>query len=335
MAAIKGIDVSKHNGHIDWKKVKNDGIKFVIIRAGFGSSTVDEKFDEYIKGAIKENIDVGVYWFSYATNEEKAKLEAVECMEVLKPYKDKIIYPVFYDLEYDSLNYAKKQGVSINKTKATAFANAFLKEIEKGGYTPGLYTNIDFSNNYFSESILKKYDLWIAQYTSRCTYAGPHIMWQYSEHGKVSGIVGNVDLDYCYKQYKKDSTSDTEKKQDNNRTNDNANDKENSINKILVKSLQKALNESYNCNLVEDGLFGSKTKEVISQHPLSIKDKNKKLEHTKWLQKALKEQGYNIAVDGYFGKDTEDVVKKYQKSKNIDSDGIAGLKTHEYIISYI
>ena len=329
MTTSKGIDVSKHNGYIDWKKVKNDGIKFVIMRAGFGSSTVDERFEEYIKGAIKENIDVGVYWFSYATSEEKAKLEAAKCIDVLKPYKDKIIYPVFYDFEYDSLNYAKKQGITINKTKVTAFADAFLKEIKKEGYIPGLYTNIDFSNNYYFKSILKQYDLWIAQYTSRSTYTGPHVMWQYSESGKISGIQGNVDLDYCYKQYKNNFVNEINKKQD-----DKNNDKEDSINKVLVKSLQKALNESYNCHLVEDGLFGPKTKEVVEKNPLSIKDKNKELDHTKWLQEALKEQGYNIAIDGYFGKDTEEIVKKYQKSKNINADGIAGIKTHEYIYAY-
>ena len=325
MANIKGIDVSKHNGYIDWEKVKSDDVQFVIIRAGFGSSNVDERFHEYIKGAIKENIDVGVYWFSYATSEEKARIEAAKCIEVLKPYKDKIVYPVFYDFEYDSLNYAKKHGVDLNRTKVTAFANAFLKEIKKEGYMPGLYTNIDFSNNYYSKDILKEYDLWIAQYTSRFTYTGPHVMWQYSESGKISGIQGNVDLNYSYKEYKNNSSVDTNKKTDNN--------KENNMNKTLIKSLQRSLNESYKCNLVEDGILGTKTKEEIQKHPLSIKYKDKKLEHTKWLQKALKEKGYNIAIDGYFGKDTEEMVKKYQKSKSINVDGIAGIKTHEYIIS--
>ncbi|MCC3868597.1 GH25 family lysozyme [Terrisporobacter mayombei] len=325
MATIKGIDVSKHNGNINWKKVKDDGINFVIIRAGYGSSTVDEKFEEYIKGAIEENIDVGIYWFSYAISEEKARIEAVKCMEVIKPYKDKITYPVFYDFEYDSVSYAKKQGVSINKTKATAFAYAFLKEIEKGGYIPGLYTNIDFSNNYFFKSLQRDYDLWIAQYTSRCSYSEPHVMWQYSESGRVSGINGDVDLDYCYKKYS--STSDKNTNKDNN--------KEDSISKVLIKSLQNALNESYNFNLAEDGIFGPKTKAAVEKHSLGIKNKDKKLEHTKWLQKALKELGYDIAIDGYFGKDTQATVEKYQKKKNLNVDGIAGIKTHESIISYI
>ena len=337
MATIKGIDVSKHNGNINWKKVKDDGIKFVIIRAGYGSSTVDEKFEEYIKGAIKENIDVGIYWFSYAISEEKAKLEAVKCMEVINPYKDKITYPVFYDFEYDSVNYAKKQGVKINKTKATEFAYAFLKEIEKGGYIPGLYTNIDFSNNYFFKSLQRDYDLWIAQYASRCSYSEPHVMWQYSESGRVSGIDGDVDLDYCYKKYssKSDKNNNSNKDKNNHININKDKDKEDSISRILIKSLQNALNESYNCNLAEDGIFGPKTKAAVEKHPLSIKNKSKKLEHTKWLQKALKELGYDIAIDGYFGKDTQKAVEKYQKKKNLTVDGIAGIKTHESIISYI
>ena len=279
MAAIKGIDVSKHNGYINWKKVKNDGIKFVIIRAGYGSSTIDERFEEYINGAIEENLDVGIYWFSYAISEEKARLEALKCMEVIKPYKDKITYPIFYDFEYDSVSYAKKHGVIINKTKATAFAYAFLKEIQRGGYIPGLYTNIDFSNNYFFKSIQREYDLWIAQYSSRSTYSESHVMWQYSESGRVSGISGNVDLDYCYKKYKKNNNDDKNSGTDTNPNTNKDNNKEDNIIKVLIKSLQNALNESYDCNLDEDGIFGSKTKEAVKNHPLSIKSKNKKLEH--------------------------------------------------------
>lgn len=327
MAAIKGIDVSKHNGYIEWKKVKKDNIKFVIIRAGYGSSTIDERFEEYIKGAIKEDLDIGIYWFSYATSEEKARLEAVKCMEVIKPYKDKITYPIFYDFEYDSIRYAKGKGVSINKTKVTEFAEAFLKEINKGGYIPGLYTNIDFSNNYFSKSIQRKYDIWIAQYSSRLSYNESYVMWQYSQSGRVSGISGNVDLDYCYKKYNKSPNSDSDRKADNNI------DKDDNIKKALIKSLQSALNESYNCNLAEDGIYGPKTKAEVEKHLLSIKLKYKKLEHTKWLQKSLKELGYDIDIDGYFGKDTKSIVEKYQKDKELLVDGIAGIKTHESIIS--
>lgn len=331
MASIRGIDVSKHNGYINWEKVKDDGVKFVIIRAGFGSSTIDERFEEYIKGAIKENIDVGIYWFSYAISEEKAKLEAIKCMEVIKPYKDKIVYPVFYDFEQDSVRYAKEKGVNINKTKATGFAYAFLKQIQKGGYLPGLYTNINFSNNYYSNNIQREYDIWIAQYNLRTTYSEPYVMWQYSDSGRISGISGDVDLNYCYKKYK------NEKKDQNDSTTDSNKDenKKNDITKSLVKSLQNALNKSYDYNLVEDGILGTKTKEIIKKHPLSIKNLNKKSEHTEWLQKSLKELGYDIIVDGYFGNDTKSIVEKYQKNKNLKVDKIAGIETHKSIISHI
>ena len=337
MTKIKGIDVSKHDGKIDWSKVKNSGIEFVIIRAGFGSSTIDERFVENIKGAIKENLGIGIYWFSYAISEEKARLEAVKCMDVIKSYKNYITYPVFYDFEYDSVRYAKTRGVSINKTKATDFAYAFLKEIDKGGYIPGLYTNIDYSNNYFSKELQKAYDLWIAQYSSRNSYDGDYAIWQYSENGKVSGIDGNVDLDYCYKTYK--SYSSDENSRTDEDTKESESSKEESNEKIesekadLVKELQKALNESYGSNLDIDGSFGPKTQAEVEKHPLTINKKYKKLAHTTWLQNELKNLGYNLDVDGHYGEETKSQVEAYQKDHNLDVDGMAGIKTHTSIVS--
>ena len=186
MATIKGIDVSKHNGYINWKKVKSSGIQFAIIRAGYGTDTIDPKFKANIEGAIAAGLDVGVYWFSYATSESKSKVEATKCLEVLKPYKNKIKYPVFFDFEYDSVSYAKKKGVTITKTLASNMAKIFLETVKREGYNTGLYTNIDFSNNYFSSELLNAYDVWIAQYRSNCTYSGKYAMWQYSEKGSVS-----------------------------------------------------------------------------------------------------------------------------------------------------
>lgn len=333
---VKGIDVSKHNGYINWSKVKSSGIKFVIMRAGYGSNTVDPRFNEYITGALKEGIEVGVYWFSYATSDEKAREEAIKCAEVLKPYKSKIKYPVFYDFEYDSVNYARKQGVSINKTKASNFAKAFLDQIKKEGYIPGLYTNIDFSKNYYFQTIQEQYDMWIAQYTSRCTYKYKHTMWQYSEKGRVNGISGYCDMDICYKDYVNSSSNNNENDNSGESNTDNSGetntDKEENYKTILVRELQKSLNESYNTKLSVDGMYGSKTKEAIINHPLSEQLKNKKLEHTKWLQKALRDLGYDLAVDGYFGKDSKENVEKYQKLKSLTVDGVAGLKTHEDIL---
>lgn len=307
---IKGIDVSKHNGNIDWNKVKNDGVKFAIIRGGYGNSYIDPKFKENIEGAIKSGINIGVYWFSYATNTTKAKEEAKKCLEVLKQYKNKITYPVFFDFEYDSVNYAKKQGVTITKTLASNMANVFLKEIKEAGYIPGMYTNLDFSNRYFTSEVLNDYDTWIAQYYSKCTYSGKYTIWQYSEKGSVAGINGNVDLNYCYKEYKKASST---LKVDNN-----------------VKLLQEALNKSYNCKLVKDGSLGPLTKLAIEKHYLKKITVN---EHTKLIQTFLNKLGYKIIIDGSYGPATESIIKKFQKDRKLSVDGYCGLNTHIALIN--
>ena len=329
---IKGVDVSRHNGAINWRKVKAEGIEFVIIRAGYGSSTVDEKFKSNIEGAINAGIDVGIYWFSYAVNEEKAKNEAKKCMEVIKPYKSKITYPVFYDFEYDSIRYAKERGVSINKTKASNFARAFLEEIRAGGYIPGLYTNIDFSKNYFTKEVQREYDIWIAQYASRTTYSEPYVIWQYSDKGSVRGINGGADLNYCYKDYTLKTKVYKHKllKANNNESNNSI--YENSK-KLLIRQLQKALNISYETSLAVDGMYGPKTQEVVRNHPLYIELKNKQLEHVKWIQQTLNDLGYELAVDGHYGSETRATVIKYQESRNLEVDGMAGPETHKALIS--
>lgn len=307
--AIKGIDVSKHNGTINWNKVKSSGVKFAIIRGGFGNTTVDPKFKNNIEGAIAAGLDIGVYWFSYAINTTKAKEEAKKCLDVLKPYKSKITYPVFFDFEYDSVNYAKKQGVTVTKTLASNMAKVFLSEIKSAGYIPGLYTNLDFSNRYFTEDILNTYDTWIAQYSSKCSYTGKYAMWQYSEKGKVAGINGNVDMNYCYKEYNKNSsTTSTTVKSDNN-----------------VKLLQQALNKSYGLKLTVDGSLGPLTKSAIEKHYLKKVTVN---EHVKVIQTFLNKAGYKINIDGSYGPATETIVKKFQKDKKLSVDGYAGLNTH-------
>lgn len=305
---IKGIDVSKHNGNINWNKVKSSGVQFAIIRGGYGNSTVDPKFKENIEGAIAAGLDIGVYWFSYAINTTKAKEEAHKCLEVLKPYKNKISYPVFFDFEYDSVNYAMKQGVAISKTLSSNMAKVFLQEIKAAGYIPGLYTNLDFSNNYFTSEVLNAYDVWIAQYNSKCSYSGKYTMWQYSEKGSVSGISGNVDLNYCYKEY-----ATTKSNVDDN-----------------VKALQQVLNNSYKCGLALDGLFGPLTQSAVKKYYLKRGNKN---EHVKWLQQVLKNIGYTLGIDGSYGPETERVVKQFQKDKGIAQDGYAGLDTHTKIIN--
>ena len=184
----KGIDVSKWNGNVDWDKVKADGIDYVIIRAGYGNSNVDPYFKSHIEGASKAGLKIGIYWFSYATSVEKAKEEAAKCLETIAPYKNKISYPVFYDFEYASVDYATKMGVKITKDLSSKMANVFLNEIKNAGYINGIYTNKDFGDRYFDEDTLYNNYLWVAQYASTCTYPRPYMMWQFTEKGTINGI---------------------------------------------------------------------------------------------------------------------------------------------------
>ena len=184
----KGIDVSKWNGNVDWDKVKADGIDYVIIRAGYGNSNVDPYFKSHIEGASKAGLKIGIYWFSYATSVEKAKEEAAKCLETIAPYNNKISYPVFYDFEYASVDYATKMGVKITKDLSSKMANVFLNEIKIAGYINGIYTNKDFGDRYFDEDILYNNYLWVAQYASTCTYPRPYMMWQFTEKGTINGI---------------------------------------------------------------------------------------------------------------------------------------------------
>ena len=195
-AYIKGIDISKWNGDIDWGKVKEADIKFAIIRAGYGSNTIDKKFKQNIENAIKNDMIIGIYWFSYAYTDEMAIKEAEMCYKTIKPYKKHIKLPIFWDFEYDSVNRANGKGVHVTKELCSSMADNFCKTIEKLGFKSGIYTNIDYSRRYFTQEVLDKYYTWIAQWTSECTYKGKYILWQKSANLRIGGIV--FDLNYLY-----------------------------------------------------------------------------------------------------------------------------------------
>ena len=195
--ALKGIDVSQWQGNIDWQKVKGAGVQFAMLRAGYGRNNLDTKFHRNAKGAVAVGIPVGLYWFSYALNVEMAKKEAQYAVELAKKYK--ITWPIAYDLEYDTVSYAAKNGVTITKSLATQMAIAFCEEIKRLGYIPMVYTNLDYLNRYFDRSKLP-YDLWYAQYASTASVADKEI-WQYSSKGSMPGIAGNVDMNHGYKDY--------------------------------------------------------------------------------------------------------------------------------------
>lgn len=197
----KGIDVSRHNGVIDWAKVKADGVKFAMIRAGYGAGNIDDKFDRNISECNRLGIPCGVYWFSYAYNADMARKEAQACLKAVKPYK--LEYPIAFDLEYDTVDYAAGKGVTITKKLATELVIAFCEEIEKAKYFAVNYANIDYLRRYFDDSLLQKYGLWLAAWTDKTEPAYKCYMWQYSSTGKVNGISGEVDMNRGYVDFPK------------------------------------------------------------------------------------------------------------------------------------
>lgn len=190
-----GIDVSQFQGVIDWQAVKDSGIDFAIIRAGYGKelNQVDPYFYRNIEGAQAVGIDVGIYWYSYADDTATARREAEVCYEIIKNYS--LDYPVYFDIEE-----SKHANMTIAQT--SAIVDTFCTEMENRGYFVGVYSYANFLQSHVYRSVLEKYDIWVAQYSENLTaYNGHYSMWQYSSTGQVNGIGGNVDVNYCYRDF--------------------------------------------------------------------------------------------------------------------------------------
>lgn len=199
------IDVSDWQGVIDWEKVKPQ-IDGAMIRGGwsYGEEGMDKQFKRNMSECNRLGIPCGVYWFSYAISDEEAKLEAEWCLEQVKPYR--LEMPIAWDYENASTDYAKRQGITVTKEMATRWAYIFLGEIEKAGYWGTLYSNRDYLTRFFAKDIEKRFDLWYAAWVSadEATYDSKLSyncgMWQYG-YKQYDGIQGNVDSNYCYKDY--------------------------------------------------------------------------------------------------------------------------------------
>ena len=200
---IMGLDISKHNGVIDWDSVKKANIKFVVIRAGYGTNpNSDIMFKRNIQEAVENDMIIGIYWFSYAYTNDMAKREANACLKAISKYKENITLPVFFDFEYDSVKYANKNGVYINKAKCSKFAEIFCDTIKDQGYQVGIYTNLDYATNYFTRDTLDKYHTWVADWRSSCAYKYKYIMWQCTDNKWINGK--RFDLNRLYfKKYEK------------------------------------------------------------------------------------------------------------------------------------
>lgn len=194
-----GIDVSKHQGEIDWEKVAADGVDFAFIRVGirgYGTGRIveDEYFEENIKGALQNGIKVGVYFFSQAITEEEAVEEAEFVLERIAPYR--VECPVVFDVEKLSDSSARMNALTAEER--TAVTLAFLQTIEKEGYKTMIYHNMETSTVLLNLDQLEQYDKWFAYYNDDFYYPYQYKVWQYSESGSVDGISAAVDLDIAF-----------------------------------------------------------------------------------------------------------------------------------------
>ncbi len=191
----KGIDVSKWQGNIDWKKVKNAGVKFAIIREGWGKKSpnqTDKKFKENYEHAKIMGISLGCYHYSYADSIDDAKREAEFCLENIRNMRFE--YPICFDIE-------DKEMLKLSNRQRTDIIKAFCSEIEMSGYYAMFYCNLNWLNNYLiKDELIQKYDLWLAQWgtTNPAISCG---IWQKLDKGTINGIYGNVDIDISYKNY--------------------------------------------------------------------------------------------------------------------------------------
>lgn len=197
----QGIDVSEYQGDIQWKRVKNDGIDFAMLRIVKGRTDAmltDVRFEEYYKEARRAGIDVGVYRYCYATSVSEAKKEAKKVLQVLNGRK--LEYPIVLDMEDYSL---LPPECSIDNATRSKMVLAFKKIIEDAGYEFALYANLNWVNNYLDMDQLEDVNLWLARWRDyergpEYTGKGKLMMWQYSSEGRVDGINGRVDLDVRY-----------------------------------------------------------------------------------------------------------------------------------------
>ena len=198
----KGIDVSRYQGDIDWDKVADDGVEYAFIRAGVRGSTEgkiveDTTFEQNMEGALKNEIETGVYFFSQAVTEEEAIEEAEFVLEIIEPYD--ITYPVVYDLEEVTSSDARTNGLT--KEEFTRNCIAFCKTIKEAGYTPMIYGNLKPFMIMLDMEQVEEYDKWFAYYNPEVYFPYEFSVWQYTSEGSVNGIKGNVDLNVCMKDY--------------------------------------------------------------------------------------------------------------------------------------
>ncbi len=188
-----GIDISHHNKSVDWNITKNH-IDFAILRAGYGryASQKDTKFETFYSGAKNAGIPIGAYWYSYATSVEEVKSEANACLTCIL---DKTFeYPIYFDIEDSSQ-------ANLGIETITSMCITFCEIIGQASFLAGIYANTDWFLNRIDKQMTDQFTKWLADYRANPNTTLPRDIHQYTSKGSVPGVVGNVDMNNCYRDF--------------------------------------------------------------------------------------------------------------------------------------
>lgn len=189
---MKGMDVSRYQGKVDWAAAKADGIQFALLRAGYGRlpSQKDAYFEQNYAACMQQGIPVGCYWYSYATDEAAVAAEAEACLQAIAGKT--FALGVWFDQEYE------RKILALSNAKRTRLIWIFLEKLRAAGYCCGLYCSEDWIKTKVDAAALAGVDLWLARYGTHPAVRPGLCLWQYSSTGRVAGVVGNVDLDELF-----------------------------------------------------------------------------------------------------------------------------------------
>ncbi len=327
-----GPDISVYQGIVNMKQVRESGCGTVWLRAGYGKNNVDQKYIPNAQACYNLGIPAGIYWFSYAYTQEMAEKEAEYAIAQAEKFWTSC--PIAYDFEYDSTNYARKNGVNVTRKLATDLAIAFLKRVKGAGYIPILYTNNDYTKNYFDISRIRSevgdIYIWYARYAAAISSGEMQLAdaWQHSSTASVPGIVGNVDMNNFYVDFPCRPIARPEGEGTGGAQTAKCN--------INILDFQKAANadgwKDMNGNrLAEDGMDGPKTQYV--RRKIFLKAQRTLFSYkagstgavVKWWQRRCNEiLGHNQKVDGMYGKISRSETIAVQQKLGLAVDGIAG-----------
>lgn len=205
----QGIDVSYHNGTLDWSTIKAAGVDFAILRAAYrgygteGTLVRDAKFAEYMQGAMSQGIPVGAYIYSQAITTAEAVQEANYILNIVRGYS--LDLPIVFDYEFAGVKTGRLDSAwssgKLNKSKMTDIALAFCDTIKNAGYDAMVYANKTFLSKNLDHEVIENagYDVWLAHYTTNTNYTGDYKIWQYTSSGRIPGIEGKrFDCNFMY-----------------------------------------------------------------------------------------------------------------------------------------